>query len=343
MDDYRNDVDHYSEIHAVYSTYSGEIGSFGYQGGLRGEYTYRDISIAETGQASLIDRFDIFPTIHVSYNTPKENQFMASYSRRIQRPQGWYLEPFITWSDAYNVRRGNPDLLPEYIDSYELSSILKFGQNTFSVDAYYRITNNKIERIRSKYEERDNVFLSTYENVGKDYSLGVELMLGVEIAKWWHLDLMGNIYDYKVEGEYQYQSGGETRVADFSESSFNWNSRLNNTIRIGKSTRLQLNGMYNSPTVSAQGEREGFFMTNIALRQSFLKNKIAATLQVRDIFGTMSHSSTYEGDGFYSWYDFQPNTPLVSLTLSFKINNYKPDRRGRGQDNDDMGGEESGF
>ncbi|MCB2195115.1 MAG: TonB-dependent receptor [Bacteroidetes bacterium] len=343
MDDYRNDVDHYSEIHAVYSTYSGEIGSFGYQGGLRGEYTYRDISIEETGQASLIDRFDIFPTIHVSYNTPKENQFMASYSRRIQRPRGWYLEPFITWSDAYNVRRGNPDLLPEYIDSYELSSILKFGQNTFSVDAYYRITNNKIERIRSKYEERDNVFLSTYENVGKDYSLGVELMLGVEIAKWWHLDLMGNIYDYKVEGEYEYVSDGETRVADFSESSFNWNSRLNNTIRLGKSTRLQLNGMYNSPTVSAQGEREGFFMTNIALRQSFLKNKIAATLQVRDVFGTMSHSSTYEGDGFYSWYDFQPNTPLVSLTLSFKINNYKPDRRGGGQAGDDLGGEESGF
>lgn len=343
MNDYRNDVDHYSEIHAVYSTYSGEIGSFGYQGGLRGEYTYRDISIAETGQTSLIDRFDIFPTIHVSYNTPNENQFMASYSRRIQRPRGWYLEPFITWSDAYNVRRGNPDLLPEYIDSYELSSILKFGQNTFSVDAYYRITNNKIERIRSKYEERDNVFLSTYENVGKDYSLGIELMLGLEIAKWWHLDLMGNIYDYKVEGEYEYQSDGETRVADFSESSFNWNSRLNNTIRLGKSTRLQLNGMYNSPTVSAQGEREGFFMTNLALRQSFLKNKIAATLQVRDIFGTMSHSSTYEGDGFYSWYDFQPNTPLVSLTLSFKINNYKPDRRGGGQAGDDLGGEESGF
>ncbi|PLX23961.1 MAG: TonB-dependent receptor, partial [Marinilabiliales bacterium] len=102
----------------------------------------------------------LFPTVHFSYNTPKENQFMASYSRRIQRPRGWYLEPFITWSDAYNVRRGNPDLLPEYIDSYELSHILKFGRNTFSVDAYYRVTNNKIERIRSVYQE--NIFLRTY-------------------------------------------------------------------------------------------------------------------------------------------------------------------------------------
>ncbi len=339
--DFRHDVDHYSEIHAMYTTYSGEIGSFGYQGGLRGEYTYRDITLTETNETSLIDRFDIFPTIHFSYNTPKENQFMASYSRRIRRPRSWHLEPFITWIDAYNVRRGNPDLLPQYIDSYELSHILKFGRNTFSVDGYYRITNNKIERIRSVYQE--NVFLSTHENVGKDYSLGIELMLGLDITKWWHLDLMGNIYDYRVEGTFEYESDGETKIADFSENSFNWNSRLNNTIRLGKSTRVQLNGMYNSPTVSAQGEREGFFMTNLAVRQSFYKNKLAATLQVRDLLGTMSHSSTYEGDGFYSYYDFQPNTPLVTLTLSLKLNNYKPDRRNRNQESDDMGEGEEGF
>ncbi|HAF28488.1 MAG TPA: hypothetical protein DCG75_05510 [Bacteroidales bacterium] len=341
MTDFRNEVDYYSEIHAIYSTYSGQIGSFGYQGGLRGEYTYRDVTVHETGEASLIDRFDLFPTIHFSYNTPKENQFMASYSRRIQRPRSWYLEPFITWSDAYNVRRGNPDLLPEYIDSYELSHILKFGTNTFSVDAYYRVTNNKIERIRSVYQE--NVFLRTFENVGKDYALGIELMLGIDVAKWWHIDLMGNIYDYRVEGTFDYESNGETHVTDFSESSFNWNSRFNNTLRLGKSTRVQLNGMYNSPTVSSQGKRDGFFMTNLAVRQSFYQNKLAATLQLRDLLGTMRHSSTYEGDNFYSYYDFQPNSPWVTLTLSFKINNYKADRRNRSQEGNDMGGGDDEF
>ena len=318
MDEYRNDIDYKRDIHGIYTTYSGKIGSFGYQGGLRGEYTYRNITLTETGESAIIDRFDIFPTIHFSYTTPKENQFMASYSRRIERPRGWYLEPFITWSDAYNVRQGNPDLKPEYIDSYELSHITKFGTNSFSVDAYYRITNNKIERTRSVYDE--NVFLSSFENVGKDYALGVELMLGLDIFKWWHVDLMGNLYDYKVEGELFGQ--------DFSESSFNWNTRFNNTLRFGKYTRLQLNGMYNSPTISAQGERDGFFMTNLALRRSFLKNKLAATLQVRDVFGTMSHASTYQGDDFYSHYNFDPNTPIITLTLTYKINNYKPDRRG---------------
>jgi outer membrane receptor protein involved in Fe transport len=330
MTDFMHDVSHESNIQAIYGIYSGEIGKFGYKGGLRGEYTYRNITLLETGVSSVIDRFDIFPSVHFSYNTEKENQIMASYSRRIQRPRGWYLEPFLTWSDAYNVRIGNPDLNPEYIDSYEVSYLYKFGKNTFSTDVYYRVTNNKIERTRSVYEE--NVFLSSFENVGKDYSLGIELMLGLDILKWWHLDLMGNVYDYKVEGE--------LLGRDFSESSFNWNTRFNNTLRLGKTTRVQLNGMYNSPTVSAQGERDGFFMTNLAVRQSFYKNKLAATLQVRDLFGTMRHSSTYQDIDFYSYSDFQPNTPLVTLSLSFKINNYKQDRKNRTEEMDDMGGDE---
>lgn len=339
MSDYKHDVSHDDNIHAVYTMYSGEIGKFGYMGGLRGEYTYRNITLNETGESFIIDRFDFFPTIHFSYATKKESQWMVNYSRRIHRPRGWNLEPFYTWRSAYDVRIGNPELIPEYINSFELSHLFKFGRNSFSIDGYYHITDNKIESIVSTYE--GSIKQTTFQNVGKDYSLGIEMMLGIDVQKWWHFDLMGNIYDYRVDGEYDYDDDGTTVVVDFSESSFNWNTRLNNTFRLGKTTRIQLNGMYNSPTVSAQGEKEGFFMTNLAVRQSFYKNKVAATLQVRDIFGTMSHSAESEGPNFYSYYDFQPNTPLVTLTLSLKLNNYKPDRKQRSQNgDDDLGGDE---
>lgn len=335
---YSNNSNYKRSIHSLYSTYSGELGDFGYQGGLRAEYTYRDITVQQANldpESFTIDRWDLFPTVHMSYNIPKDQQLMASYTRRIERPRGWYLEPFITWSDAYNVRQGNPGLQPEYIDSYELSYLNKFEKNSLSIEAYYRITNNKIERIRSVYD--DNVFLSTFANVGKDYSLGIETMFGVDPFKWWHLDLMGNIYDYRVEGE--------LLGRDFSTSSFNWSARFNNTIKLGKSTRVQLNGMYNSPTITAQGERDGFFMTNLAVRQSFLKNQLAATVQVRDLFGTMKHSSTYSDDDFYSYSYFSPNTPVVTFTLTYRINNYRQDRgrRNSGDDMDDMGGEDEGF
>ncbi|OFX86801.1 MAG: hypothetical protein A2W99_06990 [Bacteroidetes bacterium GWF2_33_16] len=311
-----NEVD---DIHSLYSTYSGNLKNFGYQVGLRGEYTYRVIDLLGENQTFTLDQWDFFPTFHLSYQLPKEQQVMLSYTRRIERPHGWDLEPFLTWRDAYNVQQGNPALKNEYIDSYELSYQVLLGKNTFSIDIYDRKTNNKIERVRMAYPEKENVILQTSENVGFDNSLGAELMFGLDLFKWWRLDLMGNLYSYKVEGKLFNK--------DFSEESFNWNTRLNATFKIGKASRLQLNNMYNSKSVSAQGEREGFIVTTFAYKQDLFKNKVSLTLQARDIFNTAGHSFTSKSSDFYSYSRFEPYSPMVSLTLTWRLNNYKPDRK----------------
>ncbi|MEX2370071.1 MAG: outer membrane beta-barrel protein, partial [Bacteroidales bacterium] len=96
QDNFSHDVSYKRDIHALYGIMKGEYSNLGYQLGLRGEYTFRDINMKEQGQFT-IDRWDYFPTIHLSYQPGDKNQFMASYSKRIDRPRGWYLEPFITW------------------------------------------------------------------------------------------------------------------------------------------------------------------------------------------------------------------------------------------------------
>jgi len=343
MPDFSHSIESNRDIHALYSTYSSEIGSFGYQLGLRGEYVDRKISLVGENQEFKLNRWDFFPTAHVSYNFPNDIQLMASYTRRIERPRSWYLEPFLAWQDAYNVRQGNPGLDPEYIDSYELSFQKKFGRNVISIDGYYRITNNKIERYSTLYENYTNVYLNTVENVGNDYSFGTELMFAFDITKWWHIDLMGNIYDYKVKGELPYQINDTTFIKDFSASSFNWNSRFNNTIKLSKTTRLQINGMYNSPTVTAQGRSEGFVMVAMAVKQDFFKNKFSATLQLRDLLNTAGHEFTSEGPNFTTYRKFEPYSPMFSITLTYRINNYKPDRKRNGSSSegmDDFSGEE---
>ena len=319
VDTLTHNVGNIDDIHSLYTMYSGSLGNFGYQAGLRGEYTYRVIELLGENQDFKLDQWDFFPTLHLSYQLPKEQQVMISYTRRIQRPRGWDLEPFLTWRDAYNVQQGNPALKNEYIDSYELSYQVLIGKNTFSIDIYDRKTNNKIERVKKSWEGADNVILQTSENVGFDNSLGTELMFGLDLFKWWRLDLMGNLYFYNVEGKLYGK--------DFSEESFNWNTRINGTFKIGKSARLQINNMYNSPSVSAQGEREGFIVTTLAYKQDFFKNKLSLTLQARDIFNTAGHSFTSKSDNFYSYSSFEPYSPMISLSLTWRINNYKPDRK----------------
>ena len=173
----------------------GEIGAFGFQAGLRGEYIERTVEFADTSKVFSIDRVDLFPTLHTSFKISATQQIMASYTRRIQRVRGWHLEPFLTWMDAYNVRRGNPDLQPEYIDSWELGYQTDIGDNMFSVEGYHRVVHDKIEHVRTVY--RDNITLRTSENVGMSASSGVELMLNVDPVDMWDVYLLGNLYNYE--------------------------------------------------------------------------------------------------------------------------------------------------
>jgi outer membrane cobalamin receptor len=331
---FSKEVRYYLAVHSLYSTYSGTFNNLGYQFGLRAEYTDRLVDLLGEPNEFTLNQWDYYPTIHFSYDISDKQQTMASYTRRLQRLRGWYLEPFYTWDDAYNVRIGNPDLKPEYIDSYEVSYQYRFENgNVLSSDLYYRITNNKIERVRSIYDNQPNILLSSMANVGKDYSLGTELMMGFDFTKWWHMDLMTNVYDYRQEG----QLNGR----DYSASSFNWNARINNDFKITPSTRVQLRGMYNSPTVTAQGESTGYFVTDIAVKQDFMNRNLSLTFQVRDVFATASYETIYRDREFYNFSSWNPDSPFFSLSLSYKINNYSAERRGPEQRRDDMnGGEE---
>ncbi len=318
------------DIHAIYGLYAGTLNALGYQLGLRTEYTDRTIEFTQSDQPFTLKRWDYFPTAHFSYHITKTNQMMVSYTRRIERPRGYYFEPFLTWSDAYNVRRGNPDLKPEYINAYEVAFQTFFGRSMFSLEGYYHKTENKIERIRTVYQA--NVTLHTFDNVGQASNLGVELMLNRDFFRIWNVNLMGNLYQYRIEGN--------LLGNDFNRDSFNWSTRFNNTFRLGTGTRLQLNMRYNSPTVSAQGTNEGYTMYSFGLRQEFFKKALSATLQIRDIFSTGKREFTSEGDGFYTHTLFTRKAPMVMLNVSYKIHNYEQKKRERNTDSMDEGGDE---
>jgi outer membrane cobalamin receptor len=323
------DVLYKKNEHAIYSLFSSNLNDLGFQFGLRAEYTDRAIELTKTNESFIIDRVDFFPSFHTSYKINNDHELMASYTRRIDRPRGWALEPFETWVDAYNVRIGNPALQPEYIDSYEMGYQALLGSLVFSMENYYRVNHNKIERLRSVYDE--NITLSSTDNVGTDYSFGTELMFNFDPIKNWNVNLLGNLYNYKIEGQIFNEA--------FSRESFNWNTRLNNVIKITNETKLQINLMYNSPSVYSQGKREGFLTTNIGIRQDFFNRALAATLQVRDIFGTSKYEYTSEAIDYYNYNYITRESPMVTLNLRFSFNRQGKERdQNGGQQGMDSGG-----
>lgn len=325
-----NEVKYDETTHAIYSLYSNEIGNLGFQFGLRSEYTGREIELTETSETFTIDRWDFFPTAHFSYKFLNNHQIMTSYTRRINRPRGWQLEPFETWMDAYNVRKGNPGISPEYVDSYELGFQTLIGNTVFSIEGYYRIVNDKIEWIRSVYD--DGITLNTFDNVGKDYSLGTELFFNFDPVTNWNVNLIGNVYDYRIEGKIN----GE----DYSRSSFNWNVRFNNILKFSKATQLQFNIIYNSPSVSSQGTRDDFLFANVAVKHDIIPDMLTATLQIRDAFNTAKREWELETADLYSYRYATRSQPDVMLNLRFNINNYKQDRGPENGEGDGIDGDE---
>jgi len=201
------------------------------------------------------------------------------------------------------------------------------NKSFISLEGYYRINKNKITRIRTLQD--DGSILHTYQNLNKDFSLGVELMGNFTFTKWLMVNASVNVYDYRLEGTIEDE--------DIENSSTNWSGKLNTTMKFKNDFRIQLSGIYRGPTATVQGTREGYFVTNVAIKKEFFDRKFSATLSARDLIKTAKYESTTYGDGFYSYSKFEREAPVISLNLSYIINNYKKQRsskEGSGMDSD---------
>ncbi|MBU2651501.1 MAG: outer membrane beta-barrel family protein, partial [Bacteroidetes bacterium] len=328
--DYSNKMKFRQDIYAAYLTFSHQLFGFEYLLGLRGEYTHRVITSEQAGLDYTIDQPDYFPSLHISRKLKKDHQLYTSYSRRIDRPGGRQLEPFTYYRDANNRWRGNPDLKPEYINSFELGWLKKWKGSFMSLEGFYKNTKNLISRVSEASE--GTVITHTFVNLNQDHSLGGEAMISIDAVKWLSLNLMGSVYYYELDGELN----GEP----LNEFTTTWNTRMNAGVKLKSSTRFEIRTTYRGPTVTAQGSREGTFTADAAIRQDFLKRSLSAVLQVKDIFGTLKYEITSsEKNVFYERSRFTMEPQVVMLTLSYKFNNFQL----RKDDMGDPGNSDSGM
>jgi len=263
------------------------------------------------------------PTLHLSKKFGEKKELQASYSRRINRPDEWDLCPLPIFSSSKTIQVGNPELKPEYVDSYELNFMQNLKMGFASVEAYFKQTNNAIEQTVTLPEGSDIRKIST-ENLNKNFSFGVELSSNLNLAKWFSIYASANIYSYNVQGD--------GINANLKANSLNSDFVLNSNFNMKKGTRLQISGFYNAPKVTTQGKQMEMYGVNTALRQELMKKKLIATLRVNDVFNTMKYrfSSKYANNDLN--FTFNMDSPTVMLSLSYTLNNYKKRADDNGED-----------
>ena len=284
------------KIFSVYGIFGQQLGKFKYQAGIRLEKAYQIPDLISDSIRIVNDYFNYFPSAHIRYSLTEKSEISLSYSKRITRAAAADLNPFTSYADPYNLRRGNPYLQPEFIDSYDLGYSNEIKKVTFTVSLYYRHNTHIISRIKEFYD--DNTSAMTFINLDASHNFGSEAVVIVKPNKWWRNTLSANA-NY-------FQFVDDNATANWNVNGISWSAKYSGAVDFWKKTAtVQLNVNYNSPRNSVQGRVQRKGPVDLSFEKTFKDGKWSLGCRVTDIFNKM---------GFYMDLD----QPTVQQTSSFK-------------------------
>ena len=352
-----NNYEYDEMINAAYITYSNKTAdeSFSYQVGLRTEYSKFDGKMLDSAfkfgyeyPNSLGKIWNaLFPSFYLSKKINDDNEIQFNFTRRIRRPRFWELNPFIDISDPLNLRQGNPQLKPEFINSFEFNYSKNYKNGNFLGVLYF--TNNPKDITQysdtitaAQYQQLNNAavdpnaIINTFVNANTTNRYGAELTLQHKIGK---------NFDITPSMNLQYRSvKASINNLNLNNSGFNWQGKLNMDYKIETEDKsffnnfsFQFSGRYESPRVIPQGKEIAHADADFAMRKDFLKDKKAAiTFSVNDLFNSRKWGTIYDTEQFYQDSYRRWNVRNFRLTFSYKFGdpNFTLGKRGGSRSND---------
>ncbi|MFW2477806.1 MAG: TonB-dependent receptor domain-containing protein [Sediminibacterium sp.] len=333
-----NNIRYKESVHAGYITYSNKINSFSYQAGLRAEYSEFEGELLDSARKfgytypnswdRLFDGF--FPSLFLTKTINDNTDIQLNYSRRIRRPNFRQLNPFVDITDPVNLNQGNPQLQPEFTNSFEFNYNTKYKSGSFLGVLYFRNNQRDITRFSdtitaAQYQQLNNAavdpnaILNTFINAQYTNRWGAEFTLQHKIGADFDLTPSINLQYRKVKAI--------VGKLDLSNQGFNWESKLIANYRFPtkqtsffKNLSLQMVGEYESMEVTAQGKSLAQYSIDMAIRKDFLKDKKASlTFALNDVFNTNRNGNIFDTDLFYQQGYNRRNVRNFRITFSYKF------------------------
>lgn len=333
-----------NNIHALYATANMKFGKLGVMAGMRGEYWKVDTRSTDYYQVETPfkkDYFQLFPSLFLNYAITETSQLQLNYTRRLRRPWGGQLNSFKNTRDASMIDFGNPELTPEYTNSFSLNYLKTWPEHTLSLSTYYRPTTDVMQRIRyqGEYNGQPTMFMTNL-NVAKSQSAGAELILKDKLWRILDLTTTFNAYYYKLDG---FETIVEKQlVTGEGQENFAWTGRLLASIILPYDISIQATGNYNSRQVITQGHRKANGSLDLGLRKTFLNKMFALAVNWRDVFDSRSWENYTEGPTFWR-HQKNHRDPRLNMQLTWNFGNMMPkkkqrDEDGQGNEEDSQGG-----
>jgi len=340
-----NTFDYDQDVLSAYGTYGFSFSKkVSTRIGTRLEHT--DITGRFTqGEASRFTQnyTNLLPNVSLSYQPGKPGQTVRlAYSRRIQRPQIFYLNPFINASDSLNISYGNPRINPEFTDSYEFNYTTFIKGSVINGSAYVRRTGNAIETVR--FVDENGVQNQTFRNIGRNATYGASLFGSVKPVPLWELSANLNFYYVTLRSPALDLTG-----AALNNSGLMYNMNINSSYKFAKfddesaasalrGLAVQFFGGINSPRIQLQGQQAAWTFYSMGLRKSMRKDKADLTLTADNFLqATRNLNTVLETPRFMQESNNYIYLRGVRLAFNYRFGNVstQPQKRRRGIQNDD--------
>lgn len=341
--DLSNEFTYYEDVNAFYTQYGNKLGEkLSFLAGLRLENT-RLTGILST-QSDFLEQFagevdlnfkknylGLFPTANLTFEIAERENITLGYNRRINRPRGWFINPFPSLTSRTNVFQGNPDLDPAYSNTFDLGYLKRWEKLTLTSSIYYQRETNSFERV----QESTGLFTTDGIEIIRSipFNLATNIRTGAEGSVMYNpnrkMRFTGsfNIFQFKSDGSFNGQELGTTNTS--------WFARFNSKIDLPWEIDWQTNFFYRGPSANAQTETKSLYGLNLAFSKDILKGNGTVSLNVRDLFNTFRRQSYTETAFFTSDSQFQWRVRQITASFMYRINEQK--KRGRPQRDDDDG------
>ncbi|WP_460891871.1 TonB-dependent receptor [Rufibacter soli] len=335
------------DVYSTYASYGFKLAkNYNVKSGARYEYTNLQGNYLAPFRPSFKDTYGNFiPNVMLS-RTIKSHTFRVGYTQRIQRPQIWYLNPYVNETDPKNVSFGNPELEPELTHSYEVGYSNYFKTSSINMSVYWRQTNNAIESIRNIVGEpgalpineatwqKQGVAYTTYSNIGKNATYGLSLSGNTKPMPKWNVGGSLNLNYINLKSSFQ------------NNAAWQYNVNVNTGYDFGKGLAAQFFGNYSSPRPTIQGKFSGYYFSSFSIRQELWKKKGTLSLGVDNPFSkSIKFTSELANNNFEQNSINQNYNRGVRLSFSYRFGkmemNQQPRRSKKSIRNDDAKAGES--
>lgn len=336
-------------VNSLYSQYGNKFGDFSFLLGLRLENTQLIGKIeSELTEEELQEEFGIpidtdfennylglFPTVNLIYELGERENITVGYNRRINRPRGWFINPFPSRASRTNIFQGNPNLQPAFSNAFDVGYLKRWEKLTLTTSVYYQHETDSFERVEqsSTGEDGTPIVRTIPINLATNTRLGAEAGLLYNPAKWLRLNGSFNFFQFDTKGDYN--------GVDYSATNTSYFARFSSKVTLPGQIEWQSNAFYRGPSEGAQTRSEGMVSVDMALSKEIFNENATITLNAQDLLNSRKRESYTLTRSFERESEFQWRQRSINLSFTYRFNQQKREQMRR-ERNEQQGEEMEG-